>query len=280
MIDYEKKYQEFLNRYNKALNIINDNQFFIYGAGFAASRFYRCLVDLHCENNVAGFAVTEWKPKQVSLFEKKIVPIESVSRDTFVLIAAHNRTGHEMQDILVNNGFKNFLNVYPYIMEMEYGLPVKINQLVDVNNFINNMLSTFYYPAFIYLAIDSYLNQNELGIDLYKRSTATYTSMQTAEIRWQQFKDKIDIYTKDFALNEDYPIKINLKHNILFDGMHRLMLAKYFKIPQIYADIYDFEKKIYFKAFSAIISTNTHIEEFCNPGEVELVKNTMSQLQS
>jgi hypothetical protein len=95
--------------------------------------------------------------------------------------------------------------------------------------FVNNQFNRFDIIV-RYNAIHSYLNNDNVGVDLYKRMQeqrggSPYTSP------WKNFKVLIDNY-KSVGYSTDSPILVNNELHIV-DGAHRLACALYFKSPSV-----------------------------------------------
>jgi hypothetical protein len=93
-----------------------------------------------------------------------------------------------------------------------------------------------------YLALDNYYEKNTNGYEIYKRYLSLFNDDKTSEKRLVQFLELIKSWeqkgydiTKCSSIFEDY---------IIFDGLHRIAVASYFKQSFVMCDIYPTTRNI------------------------------------
>lgn len=252
------------------VKILQASKFVIYGAGFWAQRFYDCLKKLGCENNVIAFAVTEQcNNGDKTLFDKEIKLIENIDCNQKIIIAAHNNSTAQMKKTLDDLNFCDYIMLYPYLVQMELGTPIKTNQEINVCEFISQM-PDIYYMTIIYMAIENYFHKNDNGDELYIKMQSEYTDINTAVRRLKALHNKISKYSEDIALN-DVNVKLNMENNVIIDGNHRMALAKYFNIERIFADIYDVTMDEYLYVYNKAIFSLEKIKSVFNSDEVNQI---------
>ena len=217
----------------KIIRLIKEKNFVIYGHGFIGKRFYNYVKKIGCFSHVTAFAVTHLKKDDNG--NKNVKAISAIPRDRLIFIAAHDTNAFEMMSGLKNMGFQDYIWIYPYLIDMELGEPIEKNRKVRIQDLIHN-LSNSYAAAIYYLSIKDYCDRNVYDGSIYIRMTSHYTTERTAKKRWDRFRVKIDECLKN-GFVQDYNIKV-LENNSLIDGMHRLILAKYFNQEFLHADAY------------------------------------------
>jgi len=95
--------------------------------------------------------------------------------------------------------------------------------------FLNNQFNRFDIIV-RYNAIHSYLNNDNVGIDLYKRMQGNRGG-SPYKYPWKNFRILIDKY-RSVGYNDDFPILVSNELHIV-DGAHRLACALYFKSPLV-----------------------------------------------
>lgn len=252
------------------INILQTSKFVIYGAGFWAQRFYNCLKKLGCENNVIAFAVTEQSNNgDKTLFNKEIKLIENVDCNQKIIIAAHNNSTAQMKKTLDDLNFCDYIMLYPYLVQMELGTPIKTNQEINVCEFISQM-PDIYYMTIIYLAIENYFHKNKNGDELYIKMQSEFADRKTAVRRLKALHSKISTYSKDISLN-DVNVKLNMENNVIIDGNHRMALAKFFNIESVFADIYDVTMDEYLYVYNKAIFSLEKIKSIFTSDEVNQI---------
>lgn len=224
------------------LNIIRTNEFIIYGNGYIAKRLLEQLKRRGYDSHVKAIAISNVLQSNTGIAGKPLIPINMVNKSSLVLIAAHDEIAKEMQNTLRKLKIENAIHVYPYLFEIELGEPIEENIYVEVSKIIK-CLRHGCMPEIYYLTLKDFCGKNIYNGSLYRRMAMHFMAEHTAEMRWQKFKETI-IRCKNDGFKQDYNIKI-CKDFSLLDGLHRLMLARFWGIEQLLVDIYDFEGDYY-----------------------------------
>lgn len=217
--------------FNRIIKKIENEKFIVYGAGGHGKKFVKAIIKRGCYNNFVGYAVTKSQE-----MDKQISEISDVCRNQLVIIAAHEKNAKQMEKKLLDLGFQNYINIYPYMTELYWGTPYLVDKLVNVEKVVAESRFINYRIA-LYAGIDSVIKKNEYGEDIYLKTLQLTSDKETARIRWEAFQKRIDRYEKKHEI-EKYNIQIDPENKYILDGTHRLMLAYYFKIPQIKSDFF------------------------------------------
>lgn len=221
------------------INLIQTNNFVIYGNGYVGKRFQKQIMRLGCSDHIAAIAVTNIES---NIHDWQIKCISDIPKEQLVFIAAHDAVASEMKNYLDNAGFKNYVWIYPYLFEMELGFPIKKNVPIGVNELLAEIRDV-YMPAIYYLSMKDYCNNNIYNGDFYIRMSTYYTTLRTGEKRWARFRDAID-KCKKVGFSQDFSLKVDEKY-FLIDGLHRLVMAKYFGKDELLCDVYQCDEKFY-----------------------------------
>ena len=211
-------------------NMINEGSYYIYGAGGAAKRFFEGLCELGLTENCKGFIVSKKDMKKIK------EEICLISDNVQVFIAVHKVYLHEIESLLEKNHFKKYYWIYPLIFELEYGSPVKKNVIRETDELVSRMRS-LYMLAIFYLTIDYCLGKNTFGKDCHIRFHMKDVSGHSAKRIEELFEQRIKKYLKTGEV-EPYPIMINVQEDYCMDGNHKLIISKYFHIPEVNCNIY------------------------------------------
>ena len=230
--------------YDDFLLIIKKQKFYVYGAGSMGKRFIKCLENMGIKQNFLGYVVTEENHTYKSILD--------IPRESYVIISTHNETAKEMERLLINNQFKHYYLLYPFLLELEYGKSIEKNKKINVNDLLNNLDSTPYY-AILMLTIDSVIKGYNNDAIYIKMMEKLSSDRKTALARSKEFYSRIIDYSKGNYNKENYPIKVNAEKDKIKDGAHRLMLAYYFGKTTINADIYDFKQEKYDEILDNVI---------------------------
>ncbi len=218
--------------YEDIINTICSEKFVVYGAGAYANKCRDIVITLGCEDNYLFNVVSnncEDDCKEIGL-------IKDVDRNEVVIIAAHDTNAQEMEENLKKLGFTRYYNIFPHLIELGCGMPYKKNVNININDFLKSCLYGDYL-AIIYLAIDDIVNGNDIGIKMYEKYMNFFSTTSTTNKRIESLERRVNETKKD-SVAEAYNIKINPKEQFILDGSHRIVLAKYFGIQHLLADLY------------------------------------------
>ena len=263
---------------NDVMGLIKNQNFVIYGNGYIAKRLYCIVQEMGVASNVIAVAVTKKKDDENGVDGKPVKEIKDIRRDVNIIIAAHDAVSAEMENNLKRLGFKFYVWIYPYIIELELGKPIKKNCTVPVKDIIANM-SKSYSPAICYYTLQDYCSNKNYSGELYVKMMEKYTTKETAQKRWNRFRSRIDeCLKKGFA--QDYNIKVLNNFNLI-DGMHRVVLAKYFGKNVLNADVYIGGDEFYSKydVGGDILIRENDLHSYYNDIEIQRIKEADKKLR-
>ena len=259
-----------MNRYGQIIDKLKENKFVVYGAGGHGKKFVQAITNIGLSKNFMGYAVTDNKNNQ------DIKTIYEVDKEQLIIIAAHNVNSKQMETILKENGFQNYEIIYPYLIELCCGIPIKKNVMLNIKEFVANCYSANYL-AIIYLAIDCVLGNNKFGKDLYIKMFEVTSDKQTAYKRWEALKARIINYKNSKEI-EKYNVKINFRQKYILDGAHRIMMAFYFGVDNLLADDYEMDRKEYNAIFQQDLFYDENILNIFSSQECEILKNVKEKV--
>lgn len=223
------------------LKCMREEYFLVYGNGFVAKRFYRCIKKYHCLDKFAGIVVTNANGR-VGADGKIVRSISRADKKFLILIAVHNANAKEIEYHLANLGADHFIWIYPNLIDLELGEAIKNDCRMNLHNILDRNCNN-YVLAIYYLSLVDYCHNNYYDGSLYMKFCSSYIEASTAKKRWESFKRRIDNGIKN-GYKQDCNIKIN-EDCVLIDGFHRVALARYFDIQEIYADMYSGHGEFY-----------------------------------
>lgn len=238
-MDSRKAEQEYIEE--NCIELVRRESFYIYGTGNVARRFYGALQQMGCEDHVLGFIVTEIPQGASPTFlGKTIQPVDQIPRDTLIFLAVHYVWQMDIERHLTSLGFYRYAMIYWNLFDFCFGRPKERGVRVSPMEIINKMSKQFYVAIAAYdLAIRQYADGKD-GLDAYYlKYHSAIGSPATARERLEQFHVLIDRYRRggDAALRR-YPLKLN-ECGLVLDGLHRTMIAAYFHVPFLFADVYE-----------------------------------------
>ena len=256
-----------INTYEEIINSVSKEKFIVYGKGAHADKFLHFIRRLGFGDNYLYSVVSRKRENTNDCL------IQNVNRNQLVIVAAHDKNSKEMEQTLKELGFKNYYLIYPHLIEFGCGLPYKKNVDMNVSEFLKDCLYGNYL-SIIYLAIDDIVNSNGIGCDLYIKYMNIYSHPDTSKKRLETLVDRVSHISECYE-PEPYNIKVNPKECFLLDGSHRTILAKYFGIDILKADLYDisFEQYDLFYGGGVYLSDEALSKYFCQD-ECELIINT------
>lgn len=221
------------------LGVFKENKIIIYGAGYVACNFYFALKTRNLEKQVKYFMVSQEGKGKRDIQGIEIRTINDIEMDdnTIICVAVHETNRKEIEYQLQKRGVENYIWIYPYLLEMMLGEPVKQNIDVSVRDIIRYQNEDNYCLAVRYLAIENYFGKNDCGYDIYLKSMELQCGKKTAVKRLHSFKKLIEDW-KQNGYKQGNPIFIDKEFKII-DGLHRLTLANYFHNNDICCNIFN-----------------------------------------
>lgn len=259
------------------ISIIKKDKFVIYGYGFVGKRFYKQVQRMGYSENVIAIAVTDIGDEKNTDYVT-VQSIYDISKESMVFVAVHDASVLDMQEILDKIGIKKYMWVYPYLFDLELGTPICKDKTVCINDLLTQM-NDIYMPAIYYLSLKDYCGANIYNGELYIKMSTAYTTLETGKKRWERFCKTID-ECRERGFKQDYNIKVD-ENNLLIDGLHRLVLARYFGESDIICDVYHCDDEFYSeKGVGGSIRINEdELERFFEIEEIRAIQNADVELR-
>lgn len=265
----------------KLIEIINNHNIIIYGTGYAARNFYAALQIRHLDHKVDCFAVTLHDKAEGTINGIPIKPAENVihKKGTYICIAVHEAIKNEIEIYLLEHQNHNYIWVHPYIMELALGVPVEYHKKINTKKIIQHQNNHNYLFAVRYLAIEHYYKKNDFGFSLYLKALSLQCEKETAQKRLDRFKGLIDSWDKD-GYQQEQDIWIDETYRLV-DGTHRLSLACYHRMEEIYSTIFPYSDN-YNKVMkdSHTLSMEVLMEHKFPAEELEILKKTQTIIRN
>lgn len=223
--------------YDNIVEFLKDKQIIIYGAGYVAAKFYDLLVLNGLDDNVSCFAVTESITEGCYKKGRMIKSIHNVdiNENSIICLAVHETLKDELETVLSSKKIKNHIWIYPYFYQLLHSEPLKLNADISVDKIIQ--ANEDYRFAIRYLAIENYYYKNDNGFDIYTKTMTLCSRYDTARKRLEGFQALIKSWDENGYL-PDCACWIDSDYQV-FDGTHRITLAKYFNKGTILCNIYN-----------------------------------------
>lgn len=232
--------------------ILDNRRVVIYGAGIVASRFYEGIVNTGHSNNVEAFVTTKAEGK--TFYGMPWLSIDDLKcKDIFVCIAVHESIKEEIEGLLEVKGYKDRVNIYSYLLEIQLGVPILENKRVYLKD-IWKANECRYLIQSRYLAIEEYYGKNNIGYECYIKCLSLFSREHTAKKRLDKFIELIKNWEKSGYDCKQLPVL--LETNDIIDGTHRISLAMFYNYEYINCKIYS--KK---NSYEEIVGINTILEK-------------------
>ncbi|WP_145152824.1 hypothetical protein [Paenibacillus xylanexedens] len=261
----------------KVKDVIENQKFVIYGTGSVAKRFSQILKHSGRWGNISHYTVSSLEQDVMFIDGKVVKEIKNVKNDNIVMVAVHNIFADEILENLKYLGFKKVFWIYPHLFDLCFGMPVQSNMILDVKSVVRG-LHGVYVHAIYYLAIESEFLKNTVGRNLYIKFMCIFCSEKAANKRWFDFVERIHKYEKG-DVQQNYNIKLSHEYDIVLDGSHRLMLAYYFNVDKIAADIYCCDLNRYIEFAENMALTDKQLHEYFSYDEILLIKEADLKLK-
>lgn len=221
------------------LDLLSKKEIVIYGAGYVAKKlFYKALVERGLAHNVKCFCVTNANDRNDVFCGIPIISVQElkISKESIICIAVHASVKDEIFLELNSKGIDNYIWVYPYLFQLLLGEAAVKNVGVNVNDIVRQTCNDDYGIVLRYAMIEYHFGKNDWGFELYVKSREQWASKKNAVIRARNFCRLIDDWKRD---GYDSRKRICIFDNFeVFDGAHRVALAKYFNQESIFCDIW------------------------------------------
>lgn len=221
------------------IEFIGSRGIYIYGAGYIGKSFLRALQLNKLDNKVICFIVSQnndhhgidgYKVKQLNEISESFNPQKQI-----ICIATHE----SIKDVIINEliclGINEYVWIYPCLHDLFFGKPIEVNKKVPINRIIQSSMDNYSLPIRL-LAIGQYFGENNFGYDTYVKAQQMHCENDTAKKRLSRFIELIE-KCQDKGYDCSSRLKIDQNCNVL-DGYHRLSLAYYYGLNELYCDIY------------------------------------------
>lgn len=224
----------------KLIEIINNSNIIIYGTGYVARNFYTALQIRHLDHKVDCFTVTLPDKSKGNINGIPIKSIDNViqTKGSYICIAVHEAIKDEIENYLIEHNIEKYIWVHPYIMELALGMPREYHRKIKTRNIIQRQGYNNYLFAVRYLAIDHYYKKNDIGYQLYLKALSLQCEQVTAQKRLERFIELIDSWRRD-GYQQEQDIWIDETYRLV-DGTHRLSLACYHVMEDIYCTVFPY----------------------------------------
>ncbi len=223
---------------DELLKIIKKNRTKIYGIGYVAERFTDGLIKKGYADSIQSFIITERKIDNYKGYKVEgLNELDVSNQNTLICIATHESIKKEIELLLDEKGFSEYVWIYPYLHELWFGQPVAQDIDVDLDKIIGKWND--YRLAIRALAIDQYYGKNDVGYDIYVKAQSLHCEERTANKRLERFIELIDSWDKK-GYDSYFRPKLSEDYEVL-DGVHRITLAYYHGMKAITCDIYHAE---------------------------------------
>ena len=221
-------------------SLVQEQNFFIFGRGYVAIRFYRAIKVLGEEKHVRGFVTSRCANDYDGV---PCITIDKLSlrNNEKLLLAVHDANVSEIEQTFKNYGITNWIWIYPSLYEFILGKPIRKNILINVHD-IWNVKSQQNHLVARYLVLEQYYGRNTIGYDIYRKIIAIVSDMHTGENRLKRYLRLINDWEKNGA-DTIHPAKLFDDYTII-DGMHRIAYALFKGMKVISCDVYDRNKQL------------------------------------
>lgn len=207
----------------------------IYGAGYVAQRFLKALRRQGLEDHVSSF-ITSSRPPITEIDGIPVQNLEALKQytDPLILIAVHEALVDQIEAILLENGYNEYIWIYPFLYEIMLGksavCTVKLEKIWKAN--MDNIMLPVRY-----LAIEQYYGENGYGYEIYRKSSNLLnSSSKVVAKRLENFIELIKNWEKN-GYNRSKKVTI-LENGLIVDGSHRISLALYHNLEEIECNVY------------------------------------------
>ena len=213
------------------ISLTENRRFAVFGTGFAAEMFYQGLAAHGCENNIDRFYVSR-EVKSAAFHGIPVSPLSAYSQDMPLLIAVAPSNAADIEEFCENS-----VNIYPFLTEYLYGIPVSRKCLLRVSDILAKQPADEYWVAARYAGIDGVMKNDDQLTDLYVRCISLHAERSTALRRLDRLRSLCAEISAHGFDNSNSPIAIDRSGRII-DGLHRIAAAVYFGAKSLYCDIY------------------------------------------
>ncbi len=269
-----------VNDITEFLNIIRNNDVYIYGAGFVAQNFYRCLKRLGLDERVMAFVTTENANRIIA--GKDVILFEQIHcfDNTFFCIAVHESVKDEIIMSLKKRGIQNYVWVSPFLNDLFLGNPIEKQKTIQVGLIVNRNLFDYSF-AIRFLAIEQFYEKNNVGYAIYLKAQKMHCENATAARRLENFINLIESCSRHGLMqNTCISVLSNLE---IVDGWHRTSLACYLGQEEIKCNVYS-SKVDTFELEREKFIVRVNLEDLKNGEfsieEIELLEKTRQKIEA
>lgn len=265
-----------INNANDLMQYIKNNKFNIYGTGYISNRFYKMLSDYNITKNISNFYETKTPPNK-EFYGKKVMSIDELATNSdLICLAVHETNKSDIEKELKMRNIKKYIWIYPYLIPLFLGEPIKRNISIPMSNIVKNCID--YRLAIRYLAIEQYYEKNDIGYDLYIRAHSLNSNKDTSENRLKNFISLIENWDINGYNNKDL-ISIDEKYKLI-DGTHRMALAIYHGMKSIECNIFNSSDNWEsWMGKNGLMTKDVFSKTNFNDRELTLIENTYREIK-
>ncbi len=251
--------------------------FYIYGTGVISERFYMALNMSGRTKHLLGFIVS--KKSQDDYHGKPVFEVgdAQINNSYLICIAVHETNLKDLLLALDNIAANNRIWVYPCLLQLELGNPVESGVTRDVKKLVANQKFLIPY-AIYYLAIEDIDLGNGIGKEAYLWLYMRANTLETSQKRLNRLQKLFNDFNHDRY--DDFPIRVGAGGDLVADGAHRLMLARYFEIPEILCDVYQFDSERFLDRMKWFFVTEEELKERFSEKEYEQIQHVIHKLKN
>ncbi len=213
------------------VNLLQNQDYVIYGAGYVASIVYKALKTRKLLGKFQGFVTTKGDSEGIDGHE--ISPVDSADlKDKLVILAVHESIKNDIQSTLNQYNYDKCIWIYPHLFELMLGKPEK-KTVSTKEVYLANKDN--YAMAARYMVLEQYYGKRTDGDDLYMAFMELHCSHETALSRLAKFKELIRSFDENGFMNR--PISLLEDYKII-DGFHRMVILLHNGIDKVEAFIY------------------------------------------
>lgn len=217
--------------------ILEQNEFYIYGYGRVAKRFFAYLKRNALSHHVLGFITTN----QSNLFSEEtqsfVRTVDEIDSHHWVMVAVDVPDFPSIRATLDRRGFDKYIHIFFHLTRMTFGDPIR-KETIEIDWLMHHLKFFQWVPAMYILVIEHFFQKRDFADAMYIKFYNFTHNPSASQKSLQFFKMAIEKCSKE-GFHQDYSIMVNSDYTAIFDGSHRMALAIYFGNDTINADIYN-----------------------------------------
>lgn len=248
---------------DEILGRLSKEKYVVYGAGRFGHKFMKIMSKHGLDKNFLQFVTTEGD------YKNGLLSLEDIRKDCLIIVAVHEENAFQMEIILKQKGYRNYISIYPYFTELCCGEPIKKGVIYKTKDIVRKCYARNYI-AIIKLAIDNIIGKNEVGKKLYIQMMQLTSDRNTAYKRW----NALERMTMDFSkgIIKPFIIEVLGEPLVVIDGHHRVMLSDCFEIGIVMADVYSVDMAWFDEIYHQTVYSDENISKIFAKTDFNLIK--------